>query len=77
MLWSKEWLLPFGRIQEIYKNSLTSPLKNIEIRFYSNELDINQHDASKSWKILKHIIGIQGENYSQKKTFSNDNVLID
>ena len=52
-------------------------MKNIEIRYHSNELDINKHDASKSWKIFKNIIGKQGGNYSQKKTFSIDNVLID
>ena len=34
------------------KNSLNSQLKNTEILYCSNELDINKHDASKSCKIL-------------------------
>ena len=33
-------------------NSLISQLKNTEILYYSNELDIIKHDASKSWKIF-------------------------
>ena len=52
-------------------------MKNTEILYYSNELDIKKHDASKSWKTLKNIIGKQGGNYSQKKTFSIDNEIID
>ena len=51
-------------------------MKNTEILYYSNELDINKHDASKSWKILTNIIGKQGGKYSQKKTFLIDNVII-
>ena len=58
-------------------NSLNSLLKNTEILYYSNELDINKYDASKSWKLLKHIIGKQGGNYSQKKTFSINNETLD
>ena len=50
------------------KNSLNSQLKNTEILYYSNELDINKHDASKLWELLKK--GKQGGNYLQKKTFS-------
>ena len=62
---------------EYKKNSVNSQLKNTEILYYSNELDINKHDTSKSWKILKIIFGKQGGNYSQKKTFSIYNVIID
>ena len=32
---------------------------------------------SKSWELLQNIIGKQGGNYSQKKTFSIDNEIID
>ena len=59
------------------KNSFNSQLKNTEIHYYSNELDTNKRDASKSWKTLKHIIGKQGGNYSQKKAFLIENVIID
>ena len=52
-------------------------MKNTEIHYDSKELDTNKRDASKSWTILKHIIGKQGGNYSQKKTFLIENVIID
>ena len=43
-------------IQEKYKklkNELTFSLKNKEIQYYSNQLNIHKSDISKSWKILK------------------------
>ena len=70
---NKELLIEYKK----NKNSLNSQLKNTEILYYSNELDINKHDASKSWKLLKNIIGKHGGNYSQKNTFSIDNEIID
>ena len=70
---NKELLIEYKK----NKKSLNSRLKNTEILYYSNELDINKHNASKSWKIFKNIIGKQGENYYQKKTFLIDNVIID
>ena len=70
---NKELLIEYKK----KKNSLNSQLKNTEILYYSNELDINKHDASKSWNLLKNKIGKQGENYLQKKTFPIDNVIID
>ena len=45
---NKELLIEYKK----NKNSLNSQLKNTEILYYSNELDINKHDASKSWKIF-------------------------
>ena len=70
---NKELLIEYNK----NKNSLNSQLKNNEILYYSNELDINKYDASKSWNLLKNIIGKQGGNYLQKKTFSIDNEIID
>ena len=45
---NKELLIEYKK----NKNSLNSQLKNTEILYYSNELDINKHDASKSWKLF-------------------------
>ena len=70
---NKELLIEYNK----NKNSLKSQLKNTVILYYSDELDINKHDASKSWKLLKNIIRKQGGNYSQKKTFSINNKIID
>ena len=48
-LQNKELLIEYKK----NKNSLNSQLKNTDILYYSNELDINKHDASKSWKTIK------------------------
>ena len=59
------------------KNSLNSQLKNTEILYYSNEFDINKHDASKSWIIFfKYHWKTRWVLYAEK-TFSIDNVIID
>ena len=39
------------------RNSLISDLRNAEIEYYSNELDIHKNYVKQSWKILKTIIG--------------------
>ena len=39
------------------KNMLKSSLRNAEIQYYSHQLDMHKTDISRSWKILKNIIG--------------------
>ena len=39
------------------RNKLISELRNTEIIYYSNQLEIHNNDSKKSWKILKSIIG--------------------
>ena len=64
------------RVQE--KLTLTSQLKNTEILYYPNELDINnKHDASKSWKILKKYHWKTRWELFAEFFFSFDNVIID
>ena len=70
---NKELLIEYNK----NKISLNSQLKTTEILYFSNELDINKNDASKSLKILKNIVGKQGGHYAQKTTFSIDDVIID
>ena len=42
------------------RNCLISHLRNAEIKYYSNELDINIDDILKIWKILeKDLVKIQ------------------
>ena len=58
----------------MYKATLSDPQnKELLIEYKKRKT----HDASKSWKILKNIIGKQGGNYSQKKPYSIDNGIID
>ena len=51
-------------------------MKNKEIEYYSNQLEINKNDSSKSWKILKNIIGKDSYKSSIKQTFSIDDITV-
>ena len=66
-------------IQEKYKklkNELTSSLKNKEILYYSNQLEIHKNDISKSWKIIKQIIGKDSCKSSTNQEFCIGNTSI-
>ena len=39
------------------KHMLKSSLRNAEIQYYSHQLEMHKTDISRSWKILKNIIG--------------------
>ena len=41
-----------------YKNKLTSLLRNAELAYYNNKLEINKSDHSKSWKVIREITGM-------------------
>ena len=41
-----------------YKNKLTSLLRNAELTYYSNKLEINKSDHSKSCKVIREITGM-------------------
>ena len=58
------------------KNSLQSSLKNKEIEYYSNQLDISKNDSSKSWKILKNIIGKESCRSSISQAFCIDSITV-
>ena len=56
------------------RNQLISDLRNSEIEYYSNQLELHKSDLSKCWKILRSIIG-KGNNNSKRKTcFTVNNV---
>ena len=40
------------------RNQVTSELRNVEIKYLSNHIDVNISDTNKTWKILRQIIGI-------------------
>ena len=50
------------------RNDLISDLKNTEIQYHSNQLELHKNDSAKTWKIMKNIIG--KENINNSKTFS-------
>ena len=41
---------------QLRKNKLLSDLRNDEIEYFSNELELNKSDISKCWNVLKDII---------------------
>ena len=41
------------RLYKRKRNQLISELRNTEIIYYSNQLEIHKNDSKKSWKILK------------------------
>ena len=55
---------------------MTSAIRNTEIIYYSNELETHKNDISKSWKILKTIIGKKRNNCKQKLSFLIDESTI-
>ena len=66
-------------LKERYKrkrNRLISDLRNTEIAYYSNQLDINKDDIKKTWKLLKTIIGKGRTNIKQKISFCIDDTII-
>ena len=58
------------------RNSLISDLRNAEIKYYSNELDIHKNDVKQSWKILKTIIGKHTNNLERKMSFSIKDAIV-
>ena len=58
------------------KNKLLSDLRNAEIEYFSNELELNKSDISKCWNVLKDIIGRNCKAKQRKVTFITDNGCI-
>ena len=61
---------------KLKRNRLISDLRNIEIDYYSNELEINKYDIKKPWKILRNIVGKNSDKNKQKNIFSINNKII-
>ena len=58
------------------RNEIISELRNTEIKYYSNELELNKNDLSKSWKILRSIIGKYSNNSTRKLSFNINNTVV-
>ena len=60
------------------KKSLQSALRNSEITYYSNELDIHRKDMGKSWKVLRIFLGKDhNKRKKQHSFFININYVTD
>ena len=58
-----------------YKNDLTSRLRNAEICYFSEQLELNRHDTAKSWKIIKEITGLNSSR-SMNVCFNIDGIEV-
>ena len=60
------------------KKNLQSALRNSEITYFSNQLDIHRNDMGKSWKVLRNILG---KDHNKRKKhhsfFINNNYVTD
>ena len=51
-------------------------LRNTEIIYYSNQLEIHKNDSKKSWKIFKNIIGKDSLSSKRKLKFKINNETV-
>ena len=55
------------------RNHVISLQRQSERKYYREQLDINEHDQRKSWKILMHIIGKEERSQTRKLEFNINN----
>ena len=55
------------------RNHVISLQRRSERKYYREQLEINEHDLRKSWKILKHIIGKEERSQTRKLEFNINN----
>ena len=58
------------------RNEIISELRTTEIKYYGNELELHKNDLSKSWKILRSIIGKDSNNSTRKLSFNINNTVV-
>ncbi len=63
-------------VARIKRNHTNSLLKNAEIEYYSNQLEMNKCDIVKTWKTMKTIIGKNCDNTKKKLNFVINNEII-
>ena len=54
------------------RNDLNSALKNTEIQYHGNQLELHKNDIAKTWKIMKNIIGKEIINSNRTLSISID-----
>ena len=58
------------------RNLVTVQIKNAHIAYQSNELDIVKNDISKSWNVLKSIIGLISSGKKHNLSFLVNNKMV-
>ena len=59
-----------------FRNDLTSALRNAQLEHHSKELDLTKHAVSKTWGVLRQIIGLTGPKVSKNLKFDYNNKII-
>ena len=58
------------------KKILHSSLRNAYISHFGDQLEINKNDLFKTWNVLKHILGLDGNTVKRKISFLIDDKLV-
>ena len=61
---------------KVTKRILHSSLRNAEIQYYSEQLEINSSDIFKSWKVLKSILALNSSSEKKKLCLAIDNEAV-
>ena len=67
------------QIMQEYKEAkkiLHSSLRNACISHFGDQLEINKNDLFKTWKVLKHILGLDSNTVKKKMSFLIDDKLV-
>ena len=60
-----------------FNNKLTSLLRKRDQEYIEDQLDLNKADMSKSWKVIKEIIGRGKHTHTSSKFTINGNLTFD
>ena len=63
-------------MKELKNTKLQSSPRNCEIKYYSDELELNQSEMTKTWKVVRIILGLTSNNSRRKLTFNINNKTI-
>ena len=58
---------------KVAKKALQSSLRNAEITYLSNQLEMNKKDIGKTWKVINVILGLGRNKYRKQVSFLIDN----
>ena len=62
----------------VKKNLLKSALRNAEIKYFSDQLDLHKDNLSNSWRVIKTIIGKNSNTSAQRLSlYVNDKTITD
>ena len=61
---------------KVAKKALQSSLRNAEITYFSNQLEMNKKDIGKTWKVINVILGLGRNKYRKQVSFLIDNEYV-